>query len=74
VTNIVSKGDRSANKWRKLQICKFVDLITIYAPYDLYGPVRNVFDAGRYITWASEKGSGPGNGEFFGPCEMASSR
>jgi hypothetical protein len=21
--------------------------------YDLYGPVRNVFDAGRYITWAS---------------------
>jgi hypothetical protein len=20
--------------------------------YDLYGPVRNVFDAGRYIMWA----------------------
>ncbi len=22
--------------------------------YDLYGPVRNVFNAGRYITWGSE--------------------
>ena len=21
--------------------------------YDLYGPVRNVFDAGRYMTWRS---------------------
>jgi hypothetical protein len=31
--------------------------------------VRNVFDAGRYITWASGRGLGPGNGEFFGPCE-----
>ncbi len=41
--------------------------------YDLYGPVRNVFDAGRYITWASGRGLGPGNGEFFEPCEMASS-
>jgi hypothetical protein len=40
--------------------------------YDLYGPVRNVFDAATYITWGS--GLGPGNGEFFGPCEMASSR
>jgi hypothetical protein len=29
--------------------------------YDLYGPVRNVFDAGRYIMWASERGLGPGN-------------
>jgi len=41
---------------------------------DLYGPVRNVFDAVRYITWASGRGLGPGNGEFFGPCEMASSQ
>ncbi len=40
--------------------------------YDLYGNVRNVFDAGRYITWASGKGFGPENEEFFGPCEMAS--
>ncbi len=36
--------------------------------------MRNVFDAGRYITWASGRGLGPGNGEFFGPCEMASSQ
>jgi hypothetical protein len=40
--------------------------------YDLYSPVCNVFDAGRYITWASGRGLGPGNGEFFGPCEMTS--
>ncbi len=25
------------------------------------------------ITWASGRGLGPGNREFFGPCEMASS-
>jgi hypothetical protein len=31
--------------------------------YDLYGPVHNVFDAGRYITWASGRGLGLGNGE-----------
>jgi hypothetical protein len=24
--------------------------------YDLYGPVRNVFDAGRLITWGSGVG------------------
>jgi hypothetical protein len=39
--------------------------------YDLYGPVRNVFDAGRSIMWASGRGLAPGNGEFLVPCEMA---
>ncbi len=29
--------------------------------------MRNVFDAGRYITWASERGVGPGNLKYFGP-------
>jgi hypothetical protein len=38
--------------------------------YDLYGPLPNVFDAGRYITWASGRGMGPGNGEFFGPKKL----
>jgi hypothetical protein len=33
----------------------------------LYGPVRNVFDAGRSFTWASERGLGPANLDFFGP-------
>ncbi len=33
--------------------------------YDLYGPVRNVFDTRRYITKASGRGLGPGNREFF---------
>jgi len=42
--------------------------------YDLYGSVHNVFDAFRSITRASGRGLGPGNREFFGPSEMASSR
>jgi hypothetical protein len=41
--------------------------------YELYSPVRNDFDAGKSITRAIGRGSGPGNRDFFGPCEMASS-
>jgi hypothetical protein len=41
--------------------------------YDLYGPVRHAFDAGSIHTRASGRGLGPGNRDFFGPCEMASS-
>jgi hypothetical protein len=41
--------------------------------YNLYGPVHNAFDAGKSITWASGRGLGPGNRDFSGPCEMASS-
>ncbi len=51
----------------------FVHRYNYLCTYDLYSPVRNFFDAGRYITWASGRGLGPGNG-VFGPCEMASSR
>jgi hypothetical protein len=39
--------------------------------YDLYGPVRNVFDAGRYIT-GQVGGCRAPEIEFFWPCEMAS--
>ncbi len=39
--------------------------------YELYSPVRNVFDACRSITRASGRGLDPGNRDFFGPCEMA---
>ncbi len=35
--------------------------------YDLYGPVRNVFDAGRYITWASGRGWAMEMESFLGP-------
>jgi hypothetical protein len=35
--------------------------------YDLYGPVRNAFDAGSSISWASGRGLGPWNLEIFGP-------
>jgi hypothetical protein len=41
---------------------------------DLYTPVHNVLEAWIYITWGSWKVLGPGIPEFFGPCEMASSR
>jgi len=42
--------------------------------YVLYSPVHNVLDACISITRASGRGWGPGNREFLGPCEMASSR
>ncbi len=35
--------------------------------------MRDVFDACRSITRAGGSGLGPGNREFFGLCEMASS-
>jgi hypothetical protein len=45
-----------------------------FCTYVLYSPVHNVLDACIYITRASGRGLGPGIREFFGPCEMASSR
>ncbi len=35
--------------------------------YELYGPVRYAFDAGKSITRASGWGLGPGNRDFLGP-------
>jgi hypothetical protein len=40
----------------------------------IYTAPHNAFDAGKSITRASERGLVPGNRDFFGPCEMASSR
>jgi hypothetical protein len=40
--------------------------------YNLYGPVRNAFDAGSIRYMGKWEGVVPGNREFFGPCEMAS--
>jgi hypothetical protein len=42
--------------------------------FDLYSPLRSVLDVCISITRASGRGLGPGIREFFGPCEMASSR
>jgi hypothetical protein len=42
-------------------------LISYLWTYDLYGPVRNASDAGKYITWASGRGFGPGNQIFGAP-------
>jgi hypothetical protein len=47
---------------------------TYLCTYDLHSPVPNVLDACTSITRASGRGLGPGILEFFGPCEMASSR
>jgi hypothetical protein len=38
--------------------------------FDLYGPVRNAFDAGNSIMRASGRGLSPGNRDFFGLFEM----
>jgi hypothetical protein len=39
--------------------------------YDLHGPVRNAFDAGKSITRASGRGLGPVNGiEPLGECYL----
>jgi hypothetical protein len=44
-------------------------IITIYAPMVYMAPC--VFDAGRYITWASGRGLGPGNGiKPIGECHL----
>jgi hypothetical protein len=37
---------QNCKKFRRLQS-------NYLCTYDLYGPVRNVFDAGRYIMWGS---------------------
>ncbi len=34
--------------------------------YDLYGPVRNAFDAGKSVSWARGRGLGPEIRDFFG--------
>jgi hypothetical protein len=39
--------------------------------YDLYGPARNVFDAGRFITGGSGGWLALEILSFVGPCEMA---
>jgi hypothetical protein len=40
----------------------------------IYSPVHNVLGACISIIRTSGRGLGPGIREFFGPCEMASSR
>jgi hypothetical protein len=35
--------------------------VSYLCTYDLYGPIRNAFDGGRYITRTSGSGLGPGN-------------
>ncbi len=44
-------------------------LLYINPPMHLWfkHPCAQFFDMGRYITWASGRGLGPGNLEFFGP-------
>ncbi len=55
---------------RKIEVFHFNYLCT----YDLYSPVYNVLDLCISITRATGRELGPGNREFFGPCELASSQ
>jgi hypothetical protein len=41
-----------------VEYLNFATSINYLCTYDLYGPVRNFFDAGRYITWGSGVGGG----------------
>ncbi len=49
-------------------------IITIYVPMIYTAPCVMLLMRAASITWASGRGLGPGNREFSGPCEMASSR
>jgi hypothetical protein len=60
------------NSWRRNRI--EVGQVTIYAPMIYTAPCIMFWDACIAIKRASERGLGPGIREFFGPCEMASSR
>jgi hypothetical protein len=52
------------------------EVITIYAPMIYTVPCVMLLMRAASITWAGGRGLdlGPGNCEFFGSCEMASSR
>ncbi len=50
--------------------CIYIKKFRIAINGHLYSPVPNAFGAGKSITMASGRG-GPGNRDFFGPCEMA---
>jgi hypothetical protein len=61
-------GDRSGSRVAAGRIYKIFlegtwsrisDILAILWAYDLYGPVRNAFDAGRTITRASGRGFVP---------------
>ncbi len=49
-------------------------VIVIYIPVIYSAPCVMLLMRAASITRASGRGLGPGNCDFFGPCEMASSR
>jgi hypothetical protein len=68
---VQSVGGLCRQQFSLLQTCEGSSTVCIH---DLYGRVCNVFDACIFITRENERGFGPGNRDFFGLCEMASSR
>jgi hypothetical protein len=58
---IYSSGSRTVIKYGSGS-----DFFNYLCTYDLYGPVRKVFDAGRYFMWGGGGGVGAGNLEFCG--------
>ncbi len=70
VESIIEYRYGSPGKGKKYKGPSCRDLFLSYLwTYDLYGPVRNAFDVGRYITTEVD---GPGNQDFFVPCETTS--
>jgi hypothetical protein len=57
----------------KRNLIEMADKLTIYAPM-IYTALSIMFRMRISITRARGRGLGPGIREFFGPCEMASSR
>jgi hypothetical protein len=50
------------------------EFIAVYAPMIYTAPCVMPLMRAAFSTWASGRGLGSGNQEFFGSCEMASSR
>ncbi len=57
--------------WPMILMCPCINYL---CTYDLYGPVRKVFDAGRYFTWGSGGGRVALDLEFCGPLWNCTSR
>ncbi len=63
---LVLLSPRSTECWRRNR--DLSGKINYLCTFDLYGPVHNCFDAGRYIMWGGGgRGVGAGNREFLGP-------
>ncbi len=82
--NTVTKNTKQTLSWKKNTFVPYYHRTCMWASvssviisylwtYDFCGRLLDAFDAGKSSTMASGWVLGPGNRDFFGPCEMASS-